>query len=112
MKECKNCLEEIKDELEVCPYCGYIDLNEPEKNNRVSESGHRGRVVLVSSLIVLFGIRRLGDNGRETELTDVSETEFVINGEIYNLKGHSYAVFSNCSTWEEAESNCEDLGGI
>lgn len=34
-----------------------------------------------------------------------------IDGTVMHLNGHSYMLFGDCYSWEEAEENCESMGG-
>jgi len=47
MRRCKNCSKEMKDGIEICPYCGYInDLSEDNSNCLKSGTVIDGRYVI------------------------------------------------------------------
>ncbi|MCR5048982.1 MAG: sigma-70 family RNA polymerase sigma factor [Saccharofermentans sp.] len=70
----------------------------------------------------VIGIRSLINNGAEetaveTEETTVETVEtvettvFTVGTTVMDFAGHSYALFDNCSSWEDAQAYCESQGG-
>ena len=134
MRECKNCHEYIKDELEVCPFCGYIDLSSPEQKRSLGVFDKK-RIpiwvkILIPSVLILVGITvvfvKMGlfDTRDETEESvfesEQTEAEMSVNGitllsevsvDVLNMDGHSFACYFGCESWEQARDYCESVGG-
>lgn len=141
MKKCKNCHKQIRDDLEVCPFCGYVDLIQPKTVNKsgsiniitaekkdnklygltrfVSLLPLWVRIVVPSLLIIVIALIVLYTNGvfesigKNSDTAETTEEEeiLIIPAEVMNWGYHSYAWFDHCETWQEAEEYCEALGG-
>ena len=47
----------------------------------------------------------------ETTVTTTTKPMIEVDAAVMTFNGHSYACFTGCETWEEAEKFCENLGG-
>ena len=134
MRRCKNCHEMIKDELEVCPFCGYIDMSSSEKKKSLGVFD-ASRIptwvrILVPSVIFLAviavilvktGVFDKSGNTDEsvlesgqtvtTESVDGVSAVTEVSVDVLNMDGHSFACYFGCDSWEQARDYCESVGG-
>ena len=79
-----------------------------------------GGVVLAETIAIAILIPAAVRAGNKTQApkpfinadkTFSAPAVIVLNPSSFSFKGHSYALFSNADTWEDAEKYCESLGG-
>lgn len=101
LKTCKNNKKHVfAAHNRTCPWC------KREKKAALSHKKRKNRNKIIAACL-LFGIVIAAFAG--FKLADFSKTRGAKG--ILNWNGHTYALFDNCSSWEEAKAFCESRGG-
>lgn len=134
MRQCKNCKELIKDELEVCPFCGYIEIRKQKTSGLHGIDIRRIPIwvkIIVPIVLVLLVVSvaylindkfkieneviendSLSESAFESNTgMEPEETVLEVDVVVLNIGEHSYACYFGCTSWEQARDYCESVGG-